>query len=271
MVDISNMDPRLLQMIEAARKATGAPLSITSGYRSPGYNRKVGGAGKSYHTRGQAADVDLSGLDDAARAKVVNYLREVGGKGFITYDKHPDMLHVDLRAQERFMHNKSARNMAQAPQWFQKLAGMTLGTPGATGGGVLAAPAPQQQGGGLLSSILGNQRASANFPAAPVAPVGIPDGPKGQEMLPVAAPQGLPDMAGSGLPPQMNMAGIEGALGKMAGAFQQGRDPQAEAHAAPIQSSIGASDDAGRMAAGQQLMAQILAAKKKIPGMSLMG
>ncbi len=47
---------RLAQGLEQVRMLTGFPLEISSGYRCPELNSRVGGAKTSQHTRGQAAD-----------------------------------------------------------------------------------------------------------------------------------------------------------------------------------------------------------------------
>ncbi len=98
-------------------------LNITSGYRSPAYNRTIGGAKRSRHMHGDAADIDMSGMDDATRTRLVQRLRANGATGFITYDRSPDMLHVDLRpGQPHYMHNKSSKYMDKAPEWFKAVA-----------------------------------------------------------------------------------------------------------------------------------------------------
>lgn len=43
-------------LLEPLRKCLGAPIVITSGFRSPAVNRLVGGVATSQHTKGEAAD-----------------------------------------------------------------------------------------------------------------------------------------------------------------------------------------------------------------------
>ena len=44
-------------ILDPLRKAWGAPIIVTSGYRCPRLNAAVGGARRSQHTLGQAADI----------------------------------------------------------------------------------------------------------------------------------------------------------------------------------------------------------------------
>lgn len=52
----------LCGLLEQIRALAGRPVAISSGYRSPEVNAKVGGKGKSQHTSGEAADFDIIGL-----------------------------------------------------------------------------------------------------------------------------------------------------------------------------------------------------------------
>ncbi|MDR1651664.1 MAG: peptidase M15 [Synergistaceae bacterium] len=49
--------PELIAMLEALRALWGRPISLTSGYRCEQHNRAVGGASRSLHMAGRAADI----------------------------------------------------------------------------------------------------------------------------------------------------------------------------------------------------------------------
>ena len=44
-------------VLDPLRAAWGKPIVVTSGYRSPRLNRAVGGAARSQHCKGEAADI----------------------------------------------------------------------------------------------------------------------------------------------------------------------------------------------------------------------
>lgn len=68
--DIVVIDRELLSVLERIRSRIGRPLPVVSGYRSPATNRAAGGARRSYHLRGMAADLPagLVRLEDAIAA-----------------------------------------------------------------------------------------------------------------------------------------------------------------------------------------------------------
>ena len=45
------------QVLDPIREHWGSPIYVTSGYRCPLLNKKVGGVANSYHLRGMAADI----------------------------------------------------------------------------------------------------------------------------------------------------------------------------------------------------------------------
>ncbi len=88
-VKISN---RLVKILQNIRKTVDTPLYVLSGYRCPAHNARVGGAPRSYHMRGEAADiagnVDIDRLADIAG--------RCGGVGIGTY-RNSGFIHVDIR------------------------------------------------------------------------------------------------------------------------------------------------------------------------------
>ena len=54
---VKNLESLVLNVLEPIREKWQSPIYITSGYRCPALNRKVGGVEGSYHTRGMAADI----------------------------------------------------------------------------------------------------------------------------------------------------------------------------------------------------------------------
>jgi hypothetical protein len=50
------------QLAQEAREAFGRPMTVTSGYRDPAYNRAIGGATMSTHVEFRAMDVHIPGI-----------------------------------------------------------------------------------------------------------------------------------------------------------------------------------------------------------------
>lgn len=66
------IDTELVKVLEDVREHFDAPVIITSGYRTPEYNAKIGGAKNSQHTKGTAADIKVKGIP---ADKVQQYLK----------------------------------------------------------------------------------------------------------------------------------------------------------------------------------------------------
>lgn len=62
--------------LEAVRIRLGAPIVVSSGYRSPALNAAIGGAQNSDHTRGDAADFICP--DFGAPSTIVSALKDSG-------------------------------------------------------------------------------------------------------------------------------------------------------------------------------------------------
>ena len=83
----------LLEVLEDIREHFDAPVKINSGYRTPYWNEKVGGAKNSYHCKGMAADIVVKGK--SAR-EVARYASErLGDHGGVI--RYTNFVHVDVR------------------------------------------------------------------------------------------------------------------------------------------------------------------------------
>ena len=56
---INNLRALCENVLEPLRRHFNVPIRINSGYRSPALNKAVGGAKRSYHLQGRAADIPL--------------------------------------------------------------------------------------------------------------------------------------------------------------------------------------------------------------------
>lgn len=94
----------LLDVLESIRaQAGGKAMTVLSGYRTPSYNAKVGGAEYSQHVYGTAADICVKGVNVNTLAKYARVaMPERGGVGI--YVKQ-GFVHVDVRSEKADWHD----------------------------------------------------------------------------------------------------------------------------------------------------------------------
>lgn len=99
------VNPQLIELLNKIRDEFGEPIVVTSGYRSPEHNAKVGGVKNSMHVLGQAADIrpTLANSDALPRLQeICDRLNPDGGVGL--YDT---FCHVDTRGGRARWDNRS--------------------------------------------------------------------------------------------------------------------------------------------------------------------
>jgi uncharacterized protein YcbK (DUF882 family) len=88
----ADIDPRLVAGLQKLREALGKPIRINSGCRCARHNKRIGGAPKSQHAQGRAADISVAGM--GARDLYAAARGLFSGYGV---DDERAFLHVDTR------------------------------------------------------------------------------------------------------------------------------------------------------------------------------
>lgn len=91
--DVIFISEGLVGILQAIRSHFGRPVTVNSGYRTPAYNEKVGGAKFSQHLFGTAADITVSGVSPEDVADYAEGLLSTsGGIG-----RYQTFTHIDVR------------------------------------------------------------------------------------------------------------------------------------------------------------------------------
>jgi len=87
------VDAELVKVLQSIRDQFNKSIKITSSYRCKAYNEHIGGAEKSKHVLGIAADIQVSGLDARYIAKYLDekYPHKYGVGSYETFT------HIDVR------------------------------------------------------------------------------------------------------------------------------------------------------------------------------
>jgi uncharacterized protein YcbK (DUF882 family) len=91
--------------VQQFRDHFGKAVTINSGYRCPTHNASVGGASKSNHMDGEAADIKIKGITPLELAQ---YAESIGIKGIGVYSWG---IHIDTRTSKYFWYDGGASNV----------------------------------------------------------------------------------------------------------------------------------------------------------------
>lgn len=92
-VDVACLKPQLVGILKLIERKYGKSVIVTSGYRSPPYNRKVNGAKASLHMSCAAADIQVPGI---SKWELANFARAMTGRGGVGTYCHTESVHVDI-------------------------------------------------------------------------------------------------------------------------------------------------------------------------------
>lgn len=88
---------KLANQLQILRDYLGEPIHVNSGYRSPSYNAKIGGAKNSQHMLAKAADITVKSKTPKQLAVLIEKLIANGVLRFGGMGLYPGFVHVDVR------------------------------------------------------------------------------------------------------------------------------------------------------------------------------
>lgn len=94
-----NLCTLVFHILQPLREALQRPVVINSAYRSPRVNKAVGGVPTSQHALGQAADIQVAGMDPLELAQFIRRLE-------LPYDqliREPTWVHVSYGPRHRHL------------------------------------------------------------------------------------------------------------------------------------------------------------------------
>ena len=129
--DYVPIDIDLAYKLEVIRNHFGKSITVTSAYRTESYNRSIGGQSSSYHCKGKAFDIVVSGISpyDVAHFAQGLWINGIG----CYYDDH--FVHIDARTEPFYWKNQTVTPVStfgnypscECNVWNVKLAHMADG------------------------------------------------------------------------------------------------------------------------------------------------
>ncbi|MGR3760641.1 YcbK family protein [Roseobacteraceae bacterium NS-SX3] len=119
--DAAGMNAKAVSAMEVLEQSVGHKLKVTSAYRSPEHNERVGGAKHSQHTHGKAFDVDVTGMSIEQRKELIMQARAAGFSGVGVYE---NSLHFDVGPERHWGPSYKAES---TPAWAREALAAPVG------------------------------------------------------------------------------------------------------------------------------------------------
>lgn len=107
--DTVKIDLELVKYLQRIRNWAGASVIISSGYRTVTWNRKIGGAAKSKHIYGMAADIYITGRKKTI-TEISKFAEAIGCTG-IERNEDANYVHIDTRPVKYYWRRSGGRNI----------------------------------------------------------------------------------------------------------------------------------------------------------------
>lgn len=88
---------KLMENLQVLRDYLGEPVRINSGYRSPAYNKRIGGVRNSQHLMARAADITVKSKTPRQLKAIIEKLIKEGKMHNGGIGLYPGFVHYDVR------------------------------------------------------------------------------------------------------------------------------------------------------------------------------
>ncbi len=95
------LNRRLLMLLSQVERHFGQPVQVTSGCRSIGRNKRIGGARKSFHIKCMAADIKVANV---SQTRLKGYLKRLPGRGGVGTYCNKSIVHIDVGPKRSWHH-----------------------------------------------------------------------------------------------------------------------------------------------------------------------
>lgn len=95
--DVAKNVKELAENLQVLRDYVKQAIKINSGYRSPAWNKAVGGVSDSQHLKGKASDIVISGMSPGEVARTIETLIASGKMKQGGLGVYPNFVHYDIR------------------------------------------------------------------------------------------------------------------------------------------------------------------------------